>query len=249
MSHRKLLIGVSIAGHAALFTSAFVASSWDVDRLDYKRARTSLAVIVPPPAESSSSYTPRPREKLDRKRPRVAPPTLTQRPARPLDLPIDAPSTPGDGADPGAGPGRFGGVPGLGEPCTDVDGQPCRLAPEVPELPALPPPPPPPPPRPQAVDLPPDRLVRQSGNTHVLPPRDALDQMVREGTRTATAALRVCITEQGTVSSVERQRSTGYPSYDDELVAAARGWIYLPYRVGGVSRPACSLVTFQYAMK
>lgn len=251
MSRRKILIGASIAGHAALFAGVFVYTAWDLDQLDYEaRSRSPLAVMVPPSAEGWS-YTP-PKVDLEPARPPRVVVNETRQPRRPdLDLQITyepGPSEPGEGL--GAGPGEGpGDGPEGGEPCQEAGGQRCGT------LPAPPPPPlpelPKPPPAPKVANVTPEILrgLRLRGETAIHPPRDVYDEMSRTRSYRTSASIKLCLTGRGTVSSITLMKSTSYPAYDEALVAAARRWIYRPYAVNGTPVPACGIVTFQYAMK
>ena len=249
MSRRKILIGVSIAGHAALFAGVFALTVWDVDQLDYElRSRTALAVMAPPAAEAGS-YTP-PEVKLERKPPKVVV-KETRQPRKPpevLETRTDpGPSEPGGGTGNGPGDGPPGGDgPPAADPCTtgSPDCAPQSPPPETQKA-ATPPPPP------QVHTLTPVRMngLRVRGETAIRPSHDVVQQMVRADRFQTSAAFLLCIATSGAVSSVTLKKSSGYPEYDEALAAAARRWVYQPYTVNGTPVPACSMVTFQYAMK
>jgi TonB family protein len=250
MSRRKILIGVSIAGHAALFAGVFVSSVWNIEQLDHdSKLRTSLAVIAPPVFESGSFSLPE--QKLVPKR-HEPPKVAVKEPRQPRqpkdDLKIEPPPGPdgaGDGKGHGRGPGGGDGPPG-GDPCQEPGGCQPLVAPPPPP-PELPPPPPPPKPslvRPEIL-----RGLRVGGETAIHPPRDVYEQMYRAGDHQVRASITLCLNERGTVAQVTLTRSTGYRAYDEQLVGAARRWIYNPYTVNGRPVPACGVVTFQYEMK
>jgi protein TonB len=249
MSRRKILIGVSIAGHAALFAGVFVSSVWNIEQLDHdSKLRTSLAVIAPPVFESGSFSLPE--QKLVPKRhdpPKVAVKEPRQ-PRQPKDdvkiEPAPGPDEPGDGTGPGTGHVLGDGPPG-GDPCQEPGG--CQ--PQVAPPPPPPPPPPPKPLKPQTVAPQVLTGLRTSGETAIYPPNDVLQQMHRSGDLKTRASIKICIGVDGAVASVGLLRSTRYPAYDEALLAGARRWIYRPYTVNGRAVPACSVVTFQYEMK
>jgi protein TonB len=246
MSRRKILIGASIAGHAALLAGVLVSGAWDLDQLEHpSRARSTLAVVTPPAADSSAVVgttvlpvaTP----------PRIVNDLRQPKPQRPEPTPTTGTlgARTGTGPAPGDGPG--GGGPEGGDPCQEPGGcEPVAPPPPPRELPKPPPPPPP-----TIIDVAPQILkaLRIRGETAILPPSEVRDQMYRSENYRTIASIKVCIATDGTVSSVRLVRSTTYPAYDEAITSAARRWVYRPYTVNGTPIPACGMVTFQYAMK
>jgi TonB family protein len=91
--------------------------------------------------------------------------------------------------------------------------------------------------------------MRISGETQIQP-NDALkSQLLHEGTSKLTAMIKVCVDTAGNVNSASQLRSTGYATYDQELLGAVRAWRYRPYSVGGMAVPVCGIVTFNYEMR
>jgi len=250
MPRRKILIGVSIAGHAALFAGVFASSVWNIEQLDRdSKLRTSLAVIAPPTLESGS-FSP-PEQKPVPRRP-DPPKVAVKEPRQPRppkdDVKIEPPPGPdatGDGLGAGKGPGGGDGPPG-GAPCQEPGGCQPKVAPP-PAPPAPPPAPQPPAPRTVAPQV--LKGLRTSGETAIYPPNDVLQQMHRSGDLKTRASIKVCIGADGAVAQVGILQSTRYPAYDEALLAGARRWVYRPYTVNGRAMPACSVVTFQYQMK
>ncbi len=248
MSRRKILIGVSIAGHAALFAGVAIHGIWDLEQVEYEfRSRTALSVMTPPAPPQGGSYEPRP---LDVKR-KEAPKVVVKEPRQPrklkdeLRITMDHGSSDdglGAGKAPGDGPGDGPGGGGL---CQERAGL-CGTGAGLPALPDVPPPPPV-----RTHDIRPEILkgLRIRGETAIHPPKDVYDQMADSKTYEATASIKLCLTAEGTVSSVKLTTSTGYPAYDRAFVAAAWHWVYRPYTVNGTPVPACGMVTFQYAMR
>jgi len=250
MSRRKMLIGISIAGHAALFAGVFVHGVWELEQLDRgPLPRTSLAAIVPPAAEGGAISLPEQKlERKPRKEPKLVKEPRQPRPPRdePRIEPAPGPST--GGTDTGPGPGGPGDGPPGGDPCTDPAGcQPTAMPPPAPppEVPR----PPPPPPAVQTVAPQVLKGLRTSGETALYPPGEVVQQMHRSGDLKTSASIKVCIGTDGAVASIGILRSTRYPAYDEALLAGARRWVYRPYTVNGRPVPVCSVVTFQYEMK
>jgi protein TonB len=248
MSHRKILVGASIAGHVALFTGVFLAGAWKLDRVDYEyRARTALAVMNPPPPEGGS-YTPTP-PKVDLKQKQKTPVKEPRQPRPPRPEPeippSPGPSEPGEGlglgTGPGTGPGDGDGPPGA-DPCKEAGAAcPPPPAPPLPEVPR-------PPPRVHTVLPQILKGLRTSGETAIHPPYAVLQQMHRNEDRKTIASIKVCLAADGTVSSVALLTSTKYAAYDEAIMGAARRWRYKPYTVNGAPVPACGMVTFVYRL-
>ena len=130
-------------------------------------------------------------------------------------------------------------------------------APAVPEPPAPPvatPPPAAPPPVVAKVE--PARTVspvvmkklRQGGEMHPEVPHLVVQQMVREEHKRVTAVVKVCIGASGDVTSATTLKSSGYSGYDDSLVAAMRASHFQPYVADGNAVPACSALSYAYAI-
>jgi protein TonB len=251
MSRRKFLIGASIAGHAALFAGVFVHGVWEMEQLGREaRARTSLAVMVPPADGGGFAV---PEQRLERQQRKEPPKKVVKEPRQPRPRPDEPKFAPDTGpADRGGGlgpdgPGGGDGPPG-GDPCTEPGGCPPAVAPQLPpEVPRLPAPPAPPAPQTVAPQV--LKGLRTSGETAIYPPGEVVQQMHRSGDLKTSASLKVCIGADGAVAAIGLLRSTRYPAYDEALLASARRWVYRPYTVNGRAVPVCSVVTFQYEMK
>jgi TonB family protein len=248
MARRKTLIGISIAGHAALFAGVFVSSVWDVDRLDYDvRFRPNLAVITPPRLDGPAPATDtRPQTLKERPKAVVKETRQPRKVKDDVKITVEVDHPPGDGTSKGTGPGTDDGIDGA-DPCQTAGG--CAPLPDPP----LPPEPPkvPPPPPPQVHTVAPQVLsgLRIHGVTAIHPPRDVFQLMHRNGDLSTTATIKLCVTTTGTVSAASMLKSSKYAAYDDAILDTARRWLYRPYTVNGTPVPACSVVTFRYEMK
>jgi len=252
MSHRKILIGASIAGHVALAAGVFVFGVWDLDQLEYEpKSRTALAVMTPPSMESGSPTLPkRDVQPKTRKVPVKEPRQPRPREKEPeIVLERPGPSEPGTGPGSGLGTGPTGSDgPEIGAACQEAS---AACAP----LPVPPPPEPsasrPPPPDKKVHTITRQKLkdLRTSGETAIHPPHAVLQQMYRNGDLRTIASIQVCLATDGTVASVTLARSTKYAGYDEAILGAARRWRYQPYTVNGAPVPACGMVTFVYQMK
>lgn len=249
MARRKLIVGVSIFGHLALFTGVFVHNVWDLDRLEYEnRSTLTLGAILPAASEGGAPDLPKPKDSMRPKEPPKKVVKETRQPRKLDDTKVTI-EPPGGGETTGTGTGRIGPPGDIDGPCRPEDGDCAPTPPVVPPPPELPKPPevraaPPPFVSPQIL-----RGLRTRGETAIHPPRDVFNQMFRDRNYKASAILKVCITTTGAIASVAVQKSTGYATYDDALVGAARGWTYRPYTVDGKPMPVCSAVTFLYQMQ
>jgi len=232
---RAWLIGISLALHLALIFGLFVAGAWRVEQLDPAKHRIDLAVALPPPPAASGSPTPK-AQTITPKRQVVH---QTVQPEHHLDTtPVETSEIAGTGSGTGSGSGSGSDVTGIDGPCTENCG-PGSAAPTVVRPP------------PAQVMVPPTVLrgLRVSGETQIQPSDVLKTQIEREGKTALSAMFKVCVDASGTVSSVSQLRSTGYASYDDQLVAGIRAWRYRPYTANGVAIPVCGVVTFNYGMK
>lgn len=240
---RKVLIGVSVVGHAVLFAGLFVSNVWEVDQVDH-RYRSTLVIGPSIPAAESGPIAGRP-TKMNPKEPKV----IVKEPRQPRKEQPKAPEVPAIGGGGGGAGTDPDGVPGGG---CQADDPTCAVEPpEVPVPPVLPDPPklveeikPP-------VQIPPHVLtaLRISGETQIQPPREVKLQMVRDRQTSSSAILEVCVGKTGAVEAVRVRRTTKYPGYDQALVDGARRWRYRPHTVDGAPRAVCGTVTFQYAMQ
>ena len=245
-SKKVWIVSLSIAAHAAVFTTAFVTNAWRVERLDPERQRFSLAVLPPPPAPSGG---PRPGEKP--KDP--VPPTkrVAQDPTQPTEQPKTAPPRAPADDDGGGGDGKTKG------PGDNPDGDPLDTGsctgPACGPPSAPPAEPPPVVEKPPVIEkptiVPPSTLRRLSGDTAIAPSDVTKTQMLRDDHRRVVGSFKICLNDTGRVTSIGTVGSTRYPDYDQKLMAAMRGWVYAPYLIAGRPAPVCSAVSFVYTME
>jgi len=91
-------------------------------------------------------------------------------------------------------------------------------------------------------------LIRLSGTTQVMPSEDTQSLMRRDrrdGAASVKGSVGLCVATTGRVTAARLERSTGYPAYDQALLAAVRAWRYQPYARPGTA-VACTTVTFEY---
>jgi TonB family protein len=135
------------------------------------------------------------------------------------------------------------GVVELGEQCDDgntIDGDGCAAAceREAPRSAATP------------LLVPTTTLLalRIAGGPQVEPDA-ATQRRIHDGRIRATSIVKVCIGVDGDVTSAETLKASGYPAYDGAVKRAVHAWRHRPYTVAGRAVPACSAVTFIYAIR
>lgn len=239
---RKYLVAASVVMHVGVLLALFAAGIWRLQRLDPEKQRIDLAVSAPPPPAPSGSPAPA-AQRITPKQPKHAVDHVVQ----PVSIEPVVPTTPavaiaglgsgegsGDGTGSGSGAGSGDGPPG--GVCTAHCDSGSAAEPVVivtePKL------------------VPPTvlRALRTSGDTQVQAPETVRSELVRGGQHQLRAMFKLCIDPQGAVASVGMLHSSGFPAYDDVLVAAMRAWRYRPYEVNAIAVPACGVVTFVYSL-
>ena len=92
-------------------------------------------------------------------------------------------------------------------------------------------------------------LNRISGKTQLEPRAETLHRMILDGVTSVRAVVKLCIATTGSVTQAKLVTSTGYAAYDQMLLDSVRDWRYHPYTRNGTPTPACSAVSFIYAVK
>jgi len=90
--------------------------------------------------------------------------------------------------------------------------------------------------------------IRTFGETQVAPSEETQDLMKRNkhnGVSIVKGMVRLCIATTGRVTEAKMLLPTGYPTYDQELLAAVRAWRYQPYTLNSTSK-VCTSVSFNY---
>ena len=109
---------------------------------------------------------------------------------------------------------------------------------------APPPPPPPAPPRARSPTV--LEGLRISGSKLIVPDARTKADILASGKTKVVASMKLCVDDQGSVTSVSQLTSSGYPAYDRKLASEMRQWLYRPYKVNGKAAPVCTAVTFIY---
>jgi hypothetical protein len=88
---------------------------------------------------------------------------------------------------------------------------------------------------------------RISGEKLVVPDQNTRIAIGRTKIQRARGTFRACLDEAGDVIEVLPVRSTGYATYDREIIERIMMWKYSPFVLDGVAKPVCTLVTFVYS--
>jgi serine/threonine-protein kinase len=111
-------------------------------------------------------------------------------------------------------------------------------------------PPPPAPIAPQVVAPAALEANRTAGDRIIVPDQMTMDAIGRSGDTTLVSSYKVCITPEGTVSSVSALKSTGFAAYDMKIQSAIRKeWRYRPFLLAGKPAAVCTALRFVYSQK
>ncbi|HYQ46676.1 MAG TPA: energy transducer TonB [Polyangiaceae bacterium] len=233
---RRVTLFVSLAVHVAALSAALVHSVWQVDEMPMPSLQVTLTAAVPPPPPPPP---PAARKASSESRPKTRP--LEPKPHElviPKDTPKEQPKpepaadSATDNAEPnGQVGGQLGGVPG-----GVVGGV----------VGAAPPPPPPPPPKPTG----PKNVSASIGRGQLLidpnsePYRVKLPMVLARSGETYTAMLRLCVSAEGRVSSVQVLKGAG-AALDGQFPSVMGRWRYRPLMVDGAPTPFCYLLRYE----
>jgi periplasmic protein TonB len=237
--HRKMpkwaipLLSAMLLFHVVLFLTMWVKTIWDIEQLDRPKNTVDLAIAPPPPPPP-----PPPKGGVKPQDVQITPKKVRVRDiVQPVKIEKQETAPPVEMGDPmGVEGGVEGGVAG-----GDLNG-----------VVAAPPPPPPPPPpappqnvAPQALDA-----LRIGGEKNIVPDDVTKTEISRSGKDKLIGSYKLCITTDGSISSVVQLKSTGFPAYDSKITGTIRGeWRYRPFTVNGKPTPVCTAVTFIYSQK
>ena len=251
---RTLFFAASGIAHGAAVIALIAGAMWRVDKLEYERQHAAVAVIPPPPAGSSGSHhstkMPDPTVK------KVPPKIKIHTPVQPVHVTTEQTTTTetSTSTTPGESEieGPDTGIPTIGTGC--IEGTHCGVTDSTTQPPAIKPCTDPS--RVHDADCQPKQppkiviveKLRISGETQIQPADEVKITMERDGQSHLHVAFKVCLDENGNVTSTSRMGSTGFATYDDALAAAISTWRYSPYKVNGIGVPVCGPVTFNFTL-
>lgn len=226
---RRATFVVSIALHAAALLAGIVHSVWQVEEMPMPSLQVTLAEAPPPPPPppppaAKKSHESRPKTRPIEPKPRE----LVVPKETPKEQPKPEPDEAADGQDNGQPGGVQGGVVGgvQGGVVGGVVGSPT--------------PPPPPPPKPTGPKLISAKLGR---GQLLIDPNDEryrvkLPPPLARSGETYVAMLKVCVSAQGTVTSVQLMKSAT-PAIDGQFPSVIGRWRYRPLIAEGAPTPFC----------
>jgi serine/threonine protein kinase len=91
---------------------------------------------------------------------------------------------------------------------------------------------------------------RIAGEKSIVPDETTMNAIGRAGTDKVISSYKVCITAEGTISTVSQLRSTGFPAYDAKIqTTIRRDWRFRPFVMNGKPTPVCTALRFIYSQK
>lgn len=231
---RRTTLVVSVALHVVALSLALVHSVWQVEEMPMPSLQVTLTAAVPPPPPPPP---PAAAKSPSESRPKTRP--IEQKPQElqvPKDTPKDQPKAESEAAsasDNGEPNGQVGGQVGgvQGGVVGGVLGAPA---------------PPPPPPKPSG----PKNVSPSVGRGQLLIDPNAERYRVklplplaRTGD-TYTAMLRLCVSAEGGVTSVQVLKGAS-PALDGQFPSVMSRWRYRPLLVDGVATPFCYLLRYE----
>jgi periplasmic protein TonB len=226
---RRTTLVVSVALHAAALVAGAVHSVWQVDEMPMPSLQVMLTEAPPPPPPPPPPAAKKSSETKPKTRPvEPKPQDLTV----PKETPKEQPKPEPDEATEGQADGQEGGVQG-----GVAGGVPGGVVGGVVGSPRPPPPPPPKPTGPKMISAKLGRgqlLIDPNDERYrvKLPP-----PLARSG-ETYVAMLKVCVSAQGTVTSVQLMKSAT-PAIDGQFPSVIGRWRYRPLVADGAPTPFC----------
>jgi hypothetical protein len=91
---------------------------------------------------------------------------------------------------------------------------------------------------------------RVSGEKDIVPDDITQAEIGRAGVATLVGSYKVCITTDGSITTVTPLKATGFPAYDTKIQNTIRSkWRYRPFMVNGKATAVCTAVRFIYSQK
>jgi len=230
---RRATLFVSLAVHVVALSAALVYSVWQVEEMPMPSLQVTLTAAVPPPPPPPP---PAARKSSSESRPKTHP--VEPKPQEllvPKDTPKEQPKPAAEaesGVDNGEPNGQVGGQVG-GVPGGVVGGV----------VGAAPPPPPPKPTGPKIVSASVGRgqlLIDPNAERY----RVKLPLVLARTGETYTAMLRLCVSAEGGVTSVQVLKGAG-AALDGQFPSVIGRWRYRPLIADGVPSPFCYLLRYE----
>jgi periplasmic protein TonB len=225
---RRVTLVVSVALHVAALVAGLVHSLWQVDEMPMPSLQVMLADAPPPPPPPPPPAAKKAHDSKPKTRPvEPKPQELVVPKDTPKEQPKPEAEETADGANDSQPGGMQGGVVGgvQGGVVGGVVGSPA---------------PPPPPPKPSGPKLVSAKLGR---GQLLIDPNDEryrvkLPPPLARSGETYVAMLKVCVSAQGTVTSVQLMKSAT-PAIDGQFPSVIGRWRYRPLIADGAPTPFC----------
>jgi len=91
--------------------------------------------------------------------------------------------------------------------------------------------------------------LRISGDKNIVPDDTTKVEISRSDKGKIVTSYKLCLSTDGSVSSVSVLKSSGFPAYDAKIQREMSTWRYRPYVVNGKASPVCTAVTYIYSQK
>lgn len=237
-----ITITTSLIVHVAVGIALVIYSFWKIERLQPRYVAVSFRAsdIPAPPAPPPPPPPPPKKTTATVKKIKLAelvqPPKEMPTEDQPVEEAAAGEGVEG-GVEGGGGDGVLGGVLGG----VEVEALKTNVPP--------PPPPPPPPEKPQIVPAVMLRGNRVAGNEQISMPDSVKQIMAVQGIKTTTAAIKLCLSAEGSPSSINWIKRSGYPDLDSKIELEVRQWRYRPWNVNGRAVPICTSVTFNFRLQ
>jgi protein TonB len=217
---RRITLIVSVGLHVVALSAALVHSVWQVEEMPMPSLQVTLTAAVPPPPPppppaARKAASERPKTRPAEPKPELVTPNKTTKESPKPEADRD------DGEAQGQVGGQVGGVVG------GVVGSA---------------PPPPKPTGPKIVSASVGRgqlLIDPNAERY----RVKLPTVLARTGETYTAMLRLCVSAQGSVTSVQVLKGAG-PALDGQFPSVMGRWRYRPLLVDGVATPFCYLLRY-----
>jgi serine/threonine-protein kinase len=91
---------------------------------------------------------------------------------------------------------------------------------------------------------------RLSGDKNIIPDTATQGAITRAGNDKLVTSYKLCLTAEGAINTVALLKSSGFPAYDDKILATIRkDWRFRPFTVSGKATPVCTAIRFMYQQK
>jgi hypothetical protein len=89
--------------------------------------------------------------------------------------------------------------------------------------------------------------VRVSGSTTIIPSASTQAMVAERQPPRVISSWKLCLDESGSVTMVDKLKSTGFVDYDASIRGELASWKYAPYEKDGQIVPVCTMVSLVYS--